>query len=129
MRKRDGELAEGAGDCPSPVFRIVTTKPSHRRAFLSHRALGKAPPRKRGVARDSYDGVSAFTTLQAARDKATDLNLGDWIAEIDTSAIELECSTVNKHGHVDLFADPDVLRDAVVRYHTRAQGKAGATVK
>ena len=97
------------------VFRAVPALPATVEDFRSYRELGKAPPRAPGVTRDKADGVSVFNTLERVRKVAAELELGEWIVELelpDDGSVEI--GPVSPHGHVTLWAPKELLVKCVV---------------
>ncbi len=100
------------------LFRVVRRNPPIARDFESPLAKGRKPP---GPEQErSYRAVSTFITLELARNKAIDLRLGDFVAELDVpSTVE---QRLDAEGHVDLEnTTPEQLLGYVVQVH-RVQG-------
>lgn len=84
--------------------------------FYSYERLGIQPrydsPRARRLAR----GLSVYDDLEAAREQARQLGLGDHVATLVVAVggpIEVE-KTGRHPNHYTLWADPEVLRGRVV---------------
>lgn len=101
---------------PTTVYRVVKENPPTERDFYSAAQMGRSiPPGADPDLRDSFTGVSVWDSESAAKAKAREIpKLGTYVAEL-----RLPDSVVRRpfgpRGHWDVYADPEVLRLAVVR--------------
>lgn len=100
------------------LFRVVRTNPPSAQDFKSPWDLGRQPRKNRPMQVRLYRGVSTFETLGMARDKATEANLGDFVAELEVP--DGVARNPNGRGHVDLEGTtPAQLLGYVVQIHPR----------
>lgn len=74
--------------------------------MLSHAQLGKIPPRRDPVFLRRWEGLSVFTTFEAAWENAADLNwrIGTLIAELTVpDDAEVLMDGPDERGHCNLY--------------------------
>jgi hypothetical protein len=111
-------MQSAGGQTVRSFFRSVKRNPTSREEFLSNAAKGKKPRNPTPEVVRRWDGISAFTTFDAALANARIWpRLGRFIAELhiaDSSPITFAPHPPPGEEHVTLWGDPDVLFGTVV---------------
>ena len=99
-------------------FRIVRSNPTKPRDFMSNAARGKRPRNQTSEVLRRWDGLSAFTTFDAALANARIFpRLGDFIAELriaEDGPITWEPHPGPDQEHVTLWGPVESFMNAVV---------------
>jgi hypothetical protein len=112
---------ETFGDQPirsRPFFRIVRSNPTTHRDFTSNAARGTQPRNPTPEILRRWNGLSAFTTFEAALANARIFpRLGDYIAElriVEGGSITWEPHPGPDQSHVTLWGPVESFKEAVV---------------
>lgn len=104
------------------LFRAVRTNPPTENDFRSPWDLGRRPRKNRVMQVRLYQGVSTYETLEMMIEKATEAELGDFVAELEVP--DEVGRNGNGRGHVDLEGTtPSQLLNYVVQIHAIESGK------
>ena len=96
----------------------MRTDPPTEADFLSHKALGRRLRHDTPEYRRSWEGVSAYATLEAARENRTHFpRLGDLIDELEVveGGAITDAQTLTDLDHYDLWGEPAALLRTVRR--------------
>ena len=99
------------------LYRIVKSNPHTRADFLSNAAKGRQPRNPTPEVLRRWDGLSAFTSFEAALANARIFpRLGRFIVELDIpmdGSIAVEPHPGPDEEHVTIWGDPDLLTEMV----------------
>ena len=97
-------------------YRVVRTNPPTRDDFKSYLALGKLPgPNPTPRRLRAWAGVSVYDTEAVARAKASDYDLGPYVAELHIpEEAPIQAEGPGQSGHYNLYGEPEDLLRFVV---------------